>query len=496
MQRCWNHSWLGSIARAVPIAGGVVLGVLAAIPAAMAAPGDHIRFGDVKLIPSLKTGVEYHSNVYLTDNVAKDAVGAPFWLLRPSAEVGIEGAWINLSGIAGYTLRKYIDFRPNDEFDVQQLDRFNEVDLTLNTSILPGRTIEFRLSDRFDIQNTPTDLHGVSIEDKNVNLVHTGNDLDGGMVFRPGSALDISVMGTFSFDTYHLPDFFLEKYPEVLNLPENGTFNNRFNSGPILSGVWRFLPKTSLIGMVSVNWIRWKNNLIPYWSASADPYANGGESGIGELVGKPDGLAWRTSWGIKGQITSRIVTSAEFGFGQMYYDEQSVLDYNATLPVGVDASGTDLELLGEENFGRDLTSFGEGLTLNLQVGYTPVRSQTIGIGYRKDFQDVVFSNYSVYHSAFVQYKGGFFDDRLGTLVDYNFRLDTYHGEVSRADVTHRLKGEVSWKFTTYLSASLGGGWNARYCKDSGCNDLANPNVTYTSIQYDDLWVQGAVTFTY
>jgi hypothetical protein len=276
-----------------------------------------------------------------------------------------------------------------------------------------------------------------------------------------------------------------------LDVPANGAFNNRFNVGPTLSTTWRFLPKTSLIGMASVNWIRWKNNLLPSWSGGAD-----GATSLGDVVAKPDGLAWRTSWGIKGQISSRLVTSFEAGFGQIYYDEGSVVEYNSTLGAGEAASGSDLELLGEENYARDLTSFGEGLTLNLQIGYTPIRSQSFSLGYRKDFQDVVFTNYSAYNTWFVQYKGAFFDDRLGALLDYNLRLDRYHGEVARGDMSHRFKVEGSWKFTSYLTASLGGGWNARYCADAECTNVGNPGITYTSIQYDDLWVQGAVTFTY
>jgi len=322
-------------------------------------------------------------------------------------------------------------------------------------------------------------------------VTHTANSLDGGAVIRPGSALDINVMGNFSFDAYHLPSAYVDAYPEALITPENRYLNNRISGGPSLSGVWRFLPKTSLVGMVSLNWNDWRANLVPYWVSGADGY-------VGDVVAKPNGMAWRTSWGVKGQVSPRVAASAEVGFGEMFYDENSVLDYNSTLPSGYAASSYELELRGgdgAENYGRDLTSFQEGLLLNGQVSYTPVRGHTVTLAYRKDFQDVLFSNYSAYNAVTLQYQGRFFE-RLGADVEYAMRLDRYHGEIVRGDWSHRVKVEGSWNFSKYFTASIGGGWSARYCADAGCADPENPLITFTQIQYDDLWVQGAATFTY
>lgn len=471
----------------------MVLGglLLLALPPAYAGPGDHIRIGDAEIIPSVRTAFDYHSNVYQGNGSASeenDIVAAPFWSLRPAAEIKLEGPWVILSFAGGYGVRVYIDTLPSDNFKVGQLNRFNDFDFGLNAQFLPNRPLGFKFSDRFDIQNTPTTLHGDDVESKNVNVVHTGNDMDGGLVIRPGSALDIGVLGTFSFDTYRLPKDYQDAYPELLRAEALGSLNDRMNYGPMVNGTWRFLPKTSLVGAVSVNWIRWSENLIPEWAGGAD-------GNVGEVIAKPDGLAWRTQWGVKGQVSSRLAASGEIGFGQIYYDEQSVLDYNSGLDAALVASDFDLELRGEENYARDLTSFTEGFLINIAATYTPVRGQTITLAYRKDFQDVLFTNYTAYHSATLRYDGKFFE-RLGTAVEYAMRLDRYHGEISRGDLSHRLKVEGSWSLTRYLNVSAGGGWNARYCADANCADPNNPEITYTQIQYDDLWGQVGLTFTY
>lgn len=474
--------------------------LVATVPlGAVAGPGDHIHLadGEVEIVPSVRTGFEYHSNVYLRDGGTtenpEDIIGAPFWLMRPAAELKMEGPWLNLSLIGGYGIRAYIDTKPDDEFKVSTLNRYNDFDTTVNAQFLPNRKLGFRISDRFDIQNTPTDLHGDETDAQNVNIVHTGNDLDGGLVIRPGSALDLNLLGTLSFDTYHLPEDYLKAYPDVLDTPDNATFNNRFNFGPIFSTMWRFLPKTSLVGGASVNWIRWHNNLIPAWGGGAD-------AGIGDVIAKPDGSSWRTTLGVRGQLSPKIAAGIEAGYGQMYYNEESVLDYNSTLSTGQEASSYDLELRdvanNAENYARDLTSFREGLLLNAQASWTPVKGQTLTLAYRKDFQDVLFSNYSAFNSFTIKYEGKFISDHLGATGEYGIRQDQYHGEIARGDLGHRLVLGTSWAFTKYLDTSLTGGWNARYCGNAGCTDTANPNITYTQIQYDDGWVQLAATFRY
>jgi hypothetical protein len=475
--------------------------LLLATSPAVAGPGDHIRVGDAEIIPSVRTAFDFHSNVYQGNSAEAvdtngdgipdgedNVVAAPFWSIRPAAEIKLEGPWIVLSFIGGYGVRVYIDTAPKDSFKVGQLNRYNDFDFALSSQILPNRLVGFKIADRFDVQNTPTTLHGDGVDSANINVVHIGNDLDGGLVLRPGSALDINVLGTLSFDTYKLPEEYQKAYPELLRSEALGSLNDRLNFGPILNGTWRFLPKTSLVGGASVNWIRWSENLIPEWAGGAD-------GNVGDVIAKPDGLAWRTQWGVKGQVSARLAVAGEVGFGQIYYDEQSVLDFNAQLDSELAASDFDLELRGEENYARDLTSFGEGLLLNVAATYTPVRGQTITLAYRKDFQDVLFSNYSAYNAVTLRYDGKFWE-RLVVGAEYAMRLDRYHGEISRGDVSHRVKADAAWLFTRYLAASIGGGWNARYCADAGCIDPNNPMVTYTQTQYDDLWGQVGLTFTY
>lgn len=458
---------------------------------ASAEPGDHIRVGKAEITPSIRTGFEFHSNVYQKETGEGDNIGAPFWFLHPSAEVKLDGPWVVFSLVTGYSIRVYIDPDPKDSHPVDKLNRFNDVDVTTSAQFLPNRPVGFKLSDRFSVQDTPTDLDQASAKDEPINVVHTNNALDGGVIFRPGSALDVNALGSFSVDYYHVPDAYVDAYPDLLIRPENNYMNNRLSGGPTVNSVWRFLPKTSLVGMVGLNWNDWEANLIPSWTTGADGY-------VGDVVAKPNSMAWRTSWGVKGQISTRLAASIEAGFGQMYYDETSVTGYNDTLPTGFEASSIELELRGgenAENYARDLTSFGEGLLISAQASYTPIRGQSMTLAFRKDFQDILFSNYSAYYATTFRYDGRFFD-RLGVGLEYAMRLDRYHGEIVRGDWSHRLKLEGGWQFTKYLTASLGTGWTARYCADTNCQDPVNPLITFTQVQYDDLWVQGSATFTY
>ncbi|MFZ5475783.1 MAG: hypothetical protein ACOZNI_03315 [Myxococcota bacterium] len=441
--------------------------LLACWPAvAVAAPGDHIRTGDTVITPSVATGLEFHSNAYLADGVDQPVFPALAWTLNPRLRLDLEGEDLQLNFGAGWAMKKFIDLTP-DAINLSNLDRFSDVDATLGIHALNRNLLGLRLDNAFEIASTPTEL---PTSGQNANLVHLSNDLNAGVAIRPGSALELAVLGNLGIDRYNVP----------AELTTDPNINNRATYGPMLQGSWKFLPKTKLVGSGSVVWHKWENNLV----ASVAPDVEGLD--YGSYIGKPDSLVWRTSWGIRGQFTDKLAASAELGYGQMYYDEESVLaDAGA-----VAGSSAELDVTGEESFARDLTSFSEGFTINAQVAYAPIRGHQVLLGYRKDFQDAFFTNYVAYNYVFLRYEG-LYASRFGLTAEASYRIDVFHGEVARGDQNIKLKLNGAYRFTDFFSASLGGGWTERACFDSSCD-----NGTFYATQYDDFYGTATLTFTY
>jgi len=446
-----------------------------AVSTAQASPGDHVRVGDATVTPSVQSGFEYHSNAYLLEGGdGAPPVAASDWTLTPRLAADLDNRNLELHFGLGWALKKFVDFDTEDAYNVQNLDHFKDFDANLGVYALNKNVLGLRLDDKFEISNTPAKVQTAE-EGISANYTHLSNDLNAGIAIRPGSALEIALLGNAGVDRYDVPE----------PLVEDGdpNINNRSNYGPVLDVKWRFLPKTSLLFTGSANWLRWDHNLV---------YAIGPDvEGVnyGQYIGKPDALAWRFATGIRGQFTDKIAAEAQLGYGRMTYDEDSVLeDPNAqSLP----STSTEIAQTGAETFARDLTSFGEGFTVNTQVAWSPVRGHTVTAGYKKDFQDAFFTNYVVYNYLFVRYEG-LFASRVGLTGEITYRLDAFHGEVARKDNNTRMKVTGAYRFNDFLAANLAAGWVQRACGDENCG----PGGIFYSTQYDDFTVSAGATFTY
>lgn len=453
--------------------GVVAFGLMSVACPAFAEPGDHIRVGDAIISPSLSAGLGYHTNVYLQET---DPVGAPDLTLSPRIELSLDRPDWQLASGLGYQLRKFIDTAPDDGINVQNLDRFNDVDANLGLNILRRSLVGVRLADRFQVANTPAELGG---SETSANIVTTSNDLNGGLLFRPGSAIEIGALGQFGFDHYRVPDSFLGS-TNALN------YNDRSTYGPTLQAQWTFLPKTSVQVAGSMVWNRWRNNLI----AASGPEIEGLD--YGDFLGKPDSSGWRAMAGLKGQVTQKVSAELSFGYGQLRYDEQSVIDAGAALSIPTSSSELDLASASPdaENFARDLTSFGEGSLALVQFAYVPLKGHALNLGYKKDYQDAFFTNYVTFHYVYLRYQGTLLN-KLKLSPEVGLRMDHFHGEVSRADRNLVLKGQAAYAFSKFLSANAGIGWNERACGASDCS-----NGAFEPTEYDDVYGTLGVTLTW
>jgi hypothetical protein len=271
--------------------------------------------------------------------------------------------------------------------------------------------------------------------------------------------LELDVGGNFNFDKYDVS--------EDATADGSPGLNSRVGYGPAADLKWRFFPKTAIVGSYSQTWFDWENNLV-------DTRGDGlSESEFGDSLGIPDGSEWKATLGLRGRFTEKLVLGLIAGYGEMNYDESSV--------QGQATEGS----AANQGFDRDLSGFPEGFIGIVELGYHPLESQSITMGYRKAFQDVYFTNFVDFHNAFVRYEG-MFADRVGAKVNVGYRYEQYLGEVTRDDHVLNVGADVAYRVTKFLDASAGASWKQR-----GSADGDHPDI-----EYDDLIFSIGLRATY
>lgn len=427
---------------------------------AAAAPGDHVRTGNAEIIPYAELLGAYRSNVYLQEGTVgggEPVRSGAYLSLSPGVimNIGGEDATFRLDG--EYNLRKYLD--P----ELSNLDRYRDLHLGVDLNLLPKSTVGVRLNDELRI--TGRESEAVNASDAYVQQLN--NVAMGRVYIRPGSSMEFGLGGDLEYQDYNVPP--------SLNLQNIANLNSKLSYGPALSYRWKFLPKTAVVSDFSMRWFDWDDNFID--TRDASDAENISEVGTG--LGIADGRSWRASAGLRGRFTSKLVLGVVAGYGQLIYDEQTVVEDAANELVG-DAIEAD----PSQGFGADLKGFPQGLILTADARYEASEDQTLTFGYVKDFEDVFFTNYVAYSYFYGRYEG-IFADRVGTTAEVGMRLEGYEGEVSRDDNLIRMRFDLSYFATSYLDLT-GGVWWIRRVSASG-----DP-----SIEYDDTNIHIGATFTY
>lgn len=426
---------------------------------AAAGAGDHIRVGEAEVIPSLFLGMEWQSNPYFDERVAfipdenQQDYGALALVTWPEVLVKLDGPDLALDLSAAWKPRIYLtESRRN-------LTRFGEGDFGLNVDILPRSMIGFKLGEDFKVSTRAMDAaYASDAFARRLTSTTTGK-----ISIRPGSALDIDIGGHFSWDDYDVP-------PQA-NLDQNANYNSRISGGPNLNVQWAFFPKTAFVLNGGANFFNWSNNFVNAEGGnfSTDYY--------GDRLAVPDGWGWRAQGGLIGRFTERIVVNGLVGYGQIKYDEQSVID----------AAGGHVEAANPTAVGFDQDLGGiEGLLLTAEVSATPLLGHTVTAGYRKDFEDSWFTNYVHYHYVFGRYQA-VLGSRLGANIEAGYRREQFRGEVSRDDDFIRAGLGLSYNASEWLDVDIGTNWVRRVSADADAK---------AEIEYDNLLFSIGITGVY
>ncbi len=424
-----------------------------------------MRLGSAELIPSLRLGTFYRTNVFLQE--ANEQSGMALQV-TPGVDLSLEKHEVELDLGGEYKLAKY--FKP----EFSSLDRFKDGNLTADIALLPNSVVGFELNERFVSSSRESEsqanISEGAVDDGAESLIrHIKNDVGGELAFHPGGALDVRAGGHFMFDDYNVP--------EEATYSNDPNYNSRMQYGPEAKLKWRFFPRTALLLSASMDWLRWNNHLVDIRYADVDendalsPFPN---DTYGSYLAIPDSQHLKVSGGLRGRITRRLAVHLVPGFHSAKYDEETV-----TAEASEDIEDGELS----EDFDRDATGI-EQLMISTGIDYDVRETQRFSLGYSRDLTDSYFTNFMVYNYVYTKYSV-LFGGRVGLALEAGYRNEAFHGEVERTDHVVRARGDLSYGPSDWFQVGTGVWWDRRASADG-----------QAEIEFDDLNAHLAMTFTY
>lgn len=414
---------------------------------AWAAPGDHIRVGDVEVVPDIDLGAEYRTNVYRSETGRipsgnlRFAPGLTATAAGDDHEFRFGGEW---------ELRKFFfvaDPVDNDPLTgaerVRRLDRFNEFAVSAGFDTFRRNLVGFKLSNETGLKNWTADAEFSE-------LPYTSqfrNDLNGGVRVNPGPALEIVPGGAWAYDSFQVPG----------ERGERG-LNKRNTYGPRLDAKWAFLPRTSLVVHGSYMFHAWQTNLFEAFGPE-----------VGADFALPNSQHIKFTTGVDGRFTEKLSAQGMIGYGVALYDEDSVL------------SQEDLERISADLVGAAGILAKAQVRYQLNPGDQDRPGTSLAAGYVRDFRDSFFTNFVSLNQLFVQANG-----RLGDfqpMLRYELRFEDYRGEIERNDVVNRFTGDIGYWFSDWAAVTAGMWWQQRASSTD-------------NVEYDDFNLHAMATFTY
>ena len=410
------------------------LAMLIASGAAVADPGDHIRIGDATITPSLALGLEYRTNPLRLEANAVDGVNMR---ITPRLEALLESREVDFQLGGEYNVIKFFSER------LVALDRFNQFNIDASLDVLKDQVIGFRFSDQVGLDNnTSGSLLG---------SYHTQfrNRFDGMGVVRVGPTLSFTLGGFYKIDSYRVP--------QVGSSLDLRPYNYKDSYGPTWSADWTFFPRTAVVYEGSYSLQRWGANCLATGNPNRPP------------VALPDNNHLKMQAGLRGRITERMTLVVTGGYGAGNYLEDSVENCE---PANAGAYAQDVKGI-------------DHLLMTSQLQYDFGVGQRVAVGYRKDFVDSWFTNYTGINELYGTYTGRI-GSRIGLSAGTRVRFENHFGQVTRADIRLGADGDVTYNFQDYASVTTGVSWIQR--------STAQP--ADASVEFDDVNIHLLGTFTY
>jgi hypothetical protein len=398
----------------------------------------------------LTLGGEFHSNAYLTES---DPKGGFCLIAKPEVSIKAPGPVVDVRATGIYDLRKFLSS------SMSNLDRFGDFNATLGVAFLPRSMIGFEVGDQIGRTSRPAEAEAAD----NAHISRFTNRLHGGLLYRPGPALQIKLGGAYRYEDYDIS--------EELNPEGDSNYNSRGIYGPSLDARWYFLPRTAVIVMSSLSWFDWENNIVHTPGAAYDEH--------GEYLGLPDGSSWRVQAGMTGRVTERFAVQLLGGYGELDVDPSTTVQAGASIP---EAAG-ELDPVAA-GFGKDLTGI-DGVLLTVNGTWEPMKDRSLLAGYEKSFRETYYDNYIAYQRVFVKGSALLASHYLLT-ADVQYRFEDNGGEWSRVDHVLHLGGTTGYRATRYFDFLADLWWDRRTSADHA----------YPEIEYDNLGARLSVKGTY
>lgn len=425
-------------------------GLCVAPSTAIAEPGDHIQLGNAtEFAPDVDLGFQYRSNInqanpgQSTDNnPLNDRQDGVAFTVAPGARLTYEtpDTLVQLTG--DYRLIKYFTQT------LSRADQFNDFDINFRGDFARTGPVGFYLRERPVLVNNNADAFGNT-------PFHTRfrNEAAAGLSLRPGAILQMNVGGAFEFDNIQVP-------PGSAGAGDVRALNQRIGGGADWDLRYLFLPRTAIVVEGDWRYYDWQRNWVE------------GPNNPGVAI--PDAQQFRLLGGLRGRVTDRIVLVAQLGYGASPYNEQSVTD--------VCSPGVNCDPDGAANpFGRDLRGL-ERLLAVLQVQYTLDEGRDLTIAYRKDFDDVFFTNYMAYNSILASFRTPI-GTRMRARAEVAVRQEGYFGEVVRNDLFLNVRGDVTYTLQDWASIT-------------GAVIYQSRNSNVSTAEFFDVQPRIFATFTY
>ena len=425
---------------------------------------DHIGKNALQFSPSVSIGSEYRTNLYLQEGLLESSdgsvVGQPLTagtaiLINPVLKLKYENAAVKSVLGLNYRARKYIS---SDEVDLSGLDRFKDLQLSAGLDVYPIKSLGLSVSNSLSSSGRET-----SADDTGSAYLQTiRNNLRGGLLVRPGSALEVSAGGSFG----------IVDITDAISATgdDPATINNKQSFGWYGDIQWKFFPRTSFFVNVSQESFDWQNKVV--FSDESCISAFTADCEIASAI--PNGSTFRTALGFTGRLSERLLLKASVNYGKATYDTDSLttdISLGGQLSSLVDSASANLEGLN-----------GLGVATGLTFLFSD--THTFDVSYDKDFMDVYFTNFSVFHQFRVGHSILLFN-KVKWNTNLRYRIDSYEGTVTRTDNRISVNSNFDVVLQKRLSLRFGGGWS----------QLAS-TPEFFNIEYDDVRVHGGLVVGY